>query len=91
MGVCSSAKYRVQAHSGNKINIYATGNSLGVDAGLSSKSVNFGEVHLGKNTNRVVNVENRSALPTKFQFNTDFSNTFSFSQICGSIAPKSSV
>jgi len=41
----------VTAQAGNKINIYATGNALGFDAGLSSRSVNFGEVHLGKNTN----------------------------------------
>ena len=58
MGVVSSAKYRVKTLHGNKITIYAIGNSLGVDAGLSSRSVNFGEVHLGKSTNRVVNVEN---------------------------------
>lgn len=91
MGVSSSAKYWVKTHHGNKINIYATGNSLGVDACLSSRSINFGEVHLGNNTNRVVNVENWSSLPTKFQFNTDFTGTFSFSQICGTIPPRSSV
>lgn len=51
MGVVSSAKYRVKTLHGNKITIYAIGNSLGVDAGLSSRSVNFGEVHLGKSTN----------------------------------------
>jgi len=79
VGVVSSAKYWVTAQAGNKINIYATGNALGFDAGLSSRSVNFGEVHLGKNTNWVVNVENWSHLPTKFQFNCDLQNTFSFS------------
>lgn len=87
----SSAKFRLQAASGNKINLYASGNALGYDVSLNTSSVNFGEVHIGKRTQRVVNVENRSNLATKFQFDCDSSSIFSFSESSGNLPARSSV
>lgn len=49
-GVMSSAKYRVWAKSGNKVNLSATGFGTGYDVDLSARSINFGEVTLGKKT-----------------------------------------
>jgi hypothetical protein len=86
VGIVSSAKFRLTAESGNKINLYASGNALAYDVGLNTSSVNFGEVHLGKRTQRVVNVENRSSLPTKFSFfDCDNQSIFTFSETSGNL------
>jgi hypothetical protein len=45
--------------------------------------MHFGEVQLGSNTNRLLNICNDSDLPTSFQFFTDDKNVFSFSKIEG--------
>ena len=56
---------------------------------LSAKSMHFGEVQLGSNTNRLLNICNDSDLPTSFQFFTDDKNVFSFSKIEGTVNAKS--
>lgn len=56
---------------------------------LSAKSIHFGEVSLGNNTNRLLNIINDSDLPTTFQFFTDDKNVFSFSKIEGTVNAKS--
>jgi hypothetical protein len=58
--------------------------------GLSNQSIHFGEVQLGQNTNRLLNIVNYSDLPTTFQFITDKKNLFSFSKIEGTVAANSS-
>jgi hypothetical protein len=51
--------------------------------------MHFGEVQLGSNTNRLLNICNDSDLPTSFQFFTDDKNVFSFSKIEGTVNAKS--
>jgi hypothetical protein len=53
------------------------------------RSIHFGEVQLGSNTNRLLNINNDSDLPTSFQFFTDDKNMFSFSKIEGTVNAKS--
>ena len=58
---------------------------------LNAKTINFGEVSIGKRNTRLLNVENYSPLPTKFQFYVDPNNMFSFDRTCGIVPPNSSV
>ena len=85
-----SAKYRLWCDSGNKLTLHAQGNAVGFDVNLSAKSINFGEVSIGKRNTRLLNIENHSPLPTKFQFYVDSNNMFSFDRTCGVVPANSS-
>ena len=66
-----------------------SGEALGMDVCLSTKSIHFGEVQLQSTTNRLLNICNNSSEPTSFQFYTDKANIFSFSKTEGTIKPHS--
>jgi Abnormal spindle-like microcephaly-assoc'd, ASPM-SPD-2-Hydin len=66
------------------------GVASGFNVGLSNKTIHFGEVQIGSNTNRLLNIVNESDLPTSFQFITDNKNVFSFSKAEGTANGKSS-
>ena len=65
-GVNSFAKFKVSAFGGNELSINCKGSAEGYDVNLSVQSVQFGEVQIEANTNRLLNVVNSSDLPTTF-------------------------
>lgn len=90
VGVTSCASYIIKTVGGNEVVFSCLGYAAGFNVGLSNKSVHFGEVQLGSNTNRLLNIVNDSDLPTSFQFVTDSKNVFSFSKVEGTVNAKSS-
>lgn len=89
VGLTSCTQYRVKTVGGNDLTFSVIGHADGFNVSLSVKSIHFGEVSLGANTNRLLNIINDSDLPTTFQFFTDDKNVFSFSKIEGSVNAKS--
>lgn len=86
----SFVTYKVTCFAGNSIEFTARGSAKGYDVSLSTTSIHFGEVNLQSSTNRLINVVNCSDLPTTFQFYSDKSNLFSFSQTEGTVKANSS-
>jgi hypothetical protein len=89
VGLTSCVQYKVKTVGGNDLAFACIGHADGFNVSLSVKSVHFGEVQLGSNTNRLLNIINDSDLPTAFQFFTDDKNVFSFSKIEGTVNAKS--
>lgn len=89
VGLTSCTQYRVKTVGGNDLQFLCIGNAEGFNVSLSVKSMHFGEVQLGSNTNRLLNIINDSDLPTTFQFFTDDKNVYSFSKIEGTVNAKS--
>ena len=89
VGLFSCTHYKVKIKGGNEDEFTCLGQALGVEVGLSAKSVQFGEVTLGNTTNRVLYIHNDSSQPATFQFLNDRKNVFSFSKREGVIKPKS--
>ena len=86
----SFVTFKVSSFAGNSIEFTAKGSAKGYDVALSTTSIHFGEVNLQSSTNRLINVVNMSDLPTSFQFFSDKSNLFSFSQTEGTVKANSS-
>ncbi len=91
IGLFSCTHYKVNIKGGNEDQFTCTGGAIGVDVGLSAKSITFGEISLGKNTNRVLYIHNASSLPARFQFLCDQKNAFSFSKKEGEIKPHTDI
>lgn len=89
MGLFSGTHYKVRIKGGNEDEFSCFGQALGLDVSLSAKSVQFGEVTLGKTTSRVIYVHNASSQSATFQFVNDQKNVFSFSKREGMIKPRS--
>ena len=89
VGMSSCTQYSVKVVGGNQLSFSCIGHAEGYNVSLSAKSMHFGEVQLGSNTNRLLNICNDSDLPTSFQFFTDDKNVFSFSKIEGTVNAKS--
>lgn len=89
VGQTSCTQYRVKVVGGNDLNFSCVGQADGFNVSLNVKSIHFGEVQIGNNTNRLLNICNDSELPTTFQFFTDDKNVFSFSKIEGTVNAKS--
>ena len=89
VGMYSCVHYKVKVKGGNEDGFTCIAQSLGLQVSLSTKSVHFGEVTLGKTTNRVIYVQNMSSRPATFQFINDRKNIFSYSKREGVVAPKS--
>lgn len=89
VGITTCTQYRIKTVGGNDLNFSCVGHAEGFNVSLSVKSIHFGEVSLGQNTNRLLNINNDSELPTTFQFFTDNKNVFSFSKIEGTVNAKS--
>ncbi len=89
VGLFSCTHYKVRVKGGNEDEFTCFGQSLGLEVSLSAKSVQFGEVTLGKTTNRVLYVHNASTQPATFQFVNDKKNVFSFSKKEGTVKPNS--
>lgn len=51
---------------GNTLKLVVSGEALGMDVMLSTKSIHFGEVQLQSTTNRLLNICNDSSEPTSF-------------------------
>lgn len=66
VGMTSCTAYQIQTHGGNQLNFSCSGTATGFNVGLSAQSVHFGEVQLGSQTNRLLNIVNHSDLPTTF-------------------------
>ena len=90
VGVTSCAAYLIKTLGGNDLSFACHGVANGFNVGLSNKTIHFGEVQVGSNTNRLLNIVNESDLPTSFQFVTDNKNVFSFSKTEGTANGKSS-
>ena len=89
-GIHSFANFKVSAFGGNEIRFSCKGLAEGYDVNLSVQTIHFGEVQVDANTNRLLNVVNSSDLATAYQFITDKSNVFSFSQSEGTVKRNSS-
>lgn len=90
VGVTSCSQYKIKTVGGNELNFSALGYATGFNVGLSNKSIHFGEVQIGSNTNRLLNIINDSDLPTSFQFVNDSKNVFSFSKTEGTVNARAS-
>jgi hypothetical protein len=66
VGMASCNAYRVKTLGGNEISFSCTGQAIGFNVFLSVKTVHFGEVNLGNQTNRLLNICNDSEVPTSF-------------------------
>jgi len=66
VGLTSCTQYSVKVVGGNNLNFSCIGQAEGFNVSLSAKSMHFGEVQLGSNTNRLLNICNDSDLPTTF-------------------------
>ena len=60
VGQFSSRTFEVNVVGGNKLKLVCVGQSNGIDVGLSSNSIHFGEVQLSTSTNRLLNIINDS-------------------------------
>ena len=80
VGLFSCTHYKVHVKGGNEDEFTCLGQALGAEVSLSAKTVQFGEVTLGKTTNRVLYVHNASSQPATFQFINDKKNVFSLSK-----------
>jgi len=89
VGQFSCTHFKVLVKGGNTEEFSCFGQALGVEVSLSAKSIQFGEVTLGKTTNRVLYVHNASSQDATFQFINDKKNVFSFSKREGTIKPNS--
>lgn len=89
VGLYSCVHYKVRVKGGNEDEFTCLGQALGLQVSLSTKSVQFGEVTLGKTTSRVVYVQNLTKQQAIFQFVNDKKNVFSFSEREGVVKPKS--
>jgi len=85
----SCTHFRIKVKGGNVDSLNCTGQSLGVEVGLSAKSIQFGEVTLGNTTARVLYIHNYSSQLATYQFINDRKNAFSFSKKEGLIKPHS--
>lgn len=85
----SCTHFKVKVKGGNEEQLNCTGQALGVEVGLSAKSIQFGEVTYGNTTNRVLHIHNYSSQAATFQFINDRKNVFSFSKKEGVIKPHS--
>ena len=90
VGVHSCTQYKIKTVGGNDLAFSCVGQASGFNVNLSVKSIHFGEVQIGSNTNRLLNIVNESDLPTTFQFITDNKNVFSFSKVEGMVNGKAS-
>jgi hypothetical protein len=66
VGVISCTQYKIKTVGGNELEFSCTGMAQGYNVSLSVKSIHFGEVQMGTNTNRLLNIVNDSDLPTTF-------------------------
>lgn len=66
VGLTSCTQYRIKTVGGNDLTFSVIGHADGFNVSLSVKSIHFGEVSLGANTNRLLNIINDSDLPTSF-------------------------
>lgn len=66
VGLTSCTQYRIKTVGGNDLTFSVIGHADGFNVSLSVKSIHFGEVSLGANTNRLLNIINDSELPTTF-------------------------
>lgn len=65
------------------------GLATGYECYLSASSAQFGEVALGKKTNRILHLHNDSKSVALFRFVNDPKNVFSFSKTVGTVPPES--
>lgn len=89
VGLFSCTHFKVKIKGGNEEEFTCLGQGLGVEVGLSAKTVQFGEVTLGNTTNRVLYIHNYSSQVAHFSFLNDKKNVFSFSKREGTIKPNS--
>jgi hypothetical protein len=66
VGLTSCTQYKVKTVGGNDLSFSCIGHAEGFNVSLSTKSIHFGEVQIGSNTNRLLNICNDSDLPTTF-------------------------
>lgn len=66
VGQISCTQYKIKTVGGNELQFSCLGQTTGFNVSLSVKSIHFGEVLLGTNTNRLLNIINESDLPTQF-------------------------
>ena len=64
VGSFSNTQYSINILGGNELKLSCTGQALGSDVMLSTKSIHFGEVQLESTTNRLLNIINESDQPT---------------------------
>jgi len=60
VGSFSNTQYSIKILGGNDLKLSCSGQALGSDVCLSSKSIHFGEVQLQNTTNRLLNIINES-------------------------------
>lgn len=66
VGLTSCTQYRIKTVGGNDLHFSVIGHADCFTVRLSAVSVQFGEVQLTSNTNRLLNIMNDSDLPTTF-------------------------
>eukprot|EP00826_Nyctotherus_ovalis_P020736 TRINITY_DN1654_c0_g6_i1.p1 TRINITY_DN1654_c0_g6~~TRINITY_DN1654_c0_g6_i1.p1 ORF type:complete len:373 (-),score=55.73 TRINITY_DN1654_c0_g6_i1:654-1772(-) len=89
VGLCSCVHFKARVKGGNEDTFTCLGQALGLQVSLSTKSVQFGEVTLGKSNSRVIYVQNNSSQRAVFQFVNDKKNVFAFSKREGVVEAKS--
>lgn len=87
----SVAHFDVEYLGGSSIQFQCKAQSTPFEVVLSSQSLNYGEVRLGKTVSRMFTIHNNSELPTKFEFFNQPGNVFSFSKTKGQIPPLSNI
>jgi hypothetical protein len=84
----SCSHFLIECQGGNKIEIQCLGKAQSVEARLKSRSIDFGSIRLGSNTNRSVTLNNNSDANCAFEVIIDNSGVFSVKESTGVIKPK---
>jgi hypothetical protein len=66
VGLISVIHYKIVCIGGNELFFSCSGEAIGFDIALSSYSINFGEVKIGNEVSRLLNIYNKSDLPTTY-------------------------
>lgn len=85
----SVSHYEVSCEGGNTLSFQTRGFSSGNEVDFSTRSIDFGDVELGKNTSRLLTITNLNDLAIPFQFFSDKNNIFSLSATEGIVKAKS--